>query len=266
MYALPAQSPSDRAIGPSAVEMNTVLPPTDTPAASANIPSRRPAGATEVPVGVAYLVPVKDVRPDHHVSVANRTAPQRAAMLGIATGSGRSFGAQPDLGAFVVVPEHDVDRAADRMPAVQGGGAVVQYLDALDRRDRQGVEIDGGRRSGGRTSVDEQRHAPGAENERPGKTKAVVALPSPHEIPDVDRTRQLEVLAADHRDRSNRTDLGGGDVAVHPSLGFGRGASRRQCRWRCDNQKGQDRPDRSAQAASAPRGTWRVRSPGELHQ
>src|SRR5690606_39300858 len=47
-----------------------------------------------------------------------------------------------DRAAFGAVVEDDVDHARHRVRAVLGAGAVAQYLDALDRRDRDRVEVD----------------------------------------------------------------------------------------------------------------------------
>ncbi len=71
-----------------------------------------------------------------------------------------------DLDALEAAPEHDVDSAADCVPAVQGGGGVAQYLDAFDGRDGECVEIEG--RIGYAAPVDENRGAAVSEDEWPG--------------------------------------------------------------------------------------------------
>src|SRR5690606_22185016 len=70
------------------------------------------------------------------------------------------------LGAVEVLAQDDVDHAADRVGAVHGRGAVGQDLDALDRGQRDRVEVSaggGGHRVGrGATTVDEDQGAAGA--------------------------------------------------------------------------------------------------------
>ncbi len=50
--------------------------------------------------------------------------------------------ARRHLAALVRVLQHDVDHAGDRIRAVLRAGAVAQHLDALDRADRNAVEVD----------------------------------------------------------------------------------------------------------------------------
>src|SRR5688572_6869018 len=45
--------------------------------------------------------------------------------------------------ADVVLAQDEVDHAGDRIGAVDRGGAFLQHLDALDRRDRDVVDVDG---------------------------------------------------------------------------------------------------------------------------
>ena len=78
----------------------------------------RPRGAAVVSIRVKDLLSAENVHADRNVTLSNRAAPQGAPVLGIAPRAGRMFGAHLNLGAFMVAPEHDVDRAADGVPAV----------------------------------------------------------------------------------------------------------------------------------------------------
>ena len=104
--------------------------------------ARRPRSSAVISIRVKDLLSAQNVHADRNVTLSNRAAPQGACVLRIASRAGGIIGAHLNLGAFKVTPEHDVDRAADGVPAVQCAGAVAQDLDALHRRDRQGVEID----------------------------------------------------------------------------------------------------------------------------
>ena len=104
--------------------------------------ARHPRGAAVVPIRVADLPSVEDIRANEQMASFERWSPQGASVQGIAASLERPVMACPDLDAFMIALEHDVDGARDGVSPVQGGRAVAQDLDALDGRYRQGVEFE----------------------------------------------------------------------------------------------------------------------------
>ena len=119
--------------------------------------ARRPHGAAVVPAPRGDLVAPDDVRPDGHPSVADRAAPEDAALPAVAAFPGRHPRERPYLESVQIRPQHDVERAAHGAAAERAQGLAAQKLDALDGRERQDIQIAGG--GGERPAVDhhEQR-------------------------------------------------------------------------------------------------------------
>ena len=140
-------------------------------------------------------------------------------MLGIAARAGRAVSACLDFDAFMVASEHDVDRTTDRVPAVQGGGAVAQDFDALHGRYWQGVEIEG--RVGDAAPVDENRGPAASENERPVEAPTVVFQPAQQQVPHIFHAGQLDFAPFDHCEGRCRARRAGRDVAGYRQLASG---------------------------------------------
>ena len=156
----------------------------------------------------------------------------------------------------MTAPEHDVDRAGDRLSAVQGGGGTVQNLDALDGRYGEGVEIDDGVGNG--AAVHEERGPAGPEDERPVQAEAVVPEPAQHQVLNALHPGELDVVPVDHREGANRVRGRGGDAAgcralapVRLLLRPGTGGGRGECQAEDRKEHGSDTDAREPVAGDA---------------
>ena len=148
--------------------------------------------------------------------------------------------------ALVVLAHDEVDHAAHRVGAVDRRGAVLEHLDALDRRQRQHVQVDRGEavgvvRTGHRQAVavqqDQRRHA--AQGGRAGAVAEVVAAAEIAAVAAHRRqvaqhveyrggARALDVLLADQGHRRDALlrdplDVAAGDFhPLHPGRRLGR--------------------------------------------
>lgn len=118
--------------------------------------ARRPRAPGVVPVCVAYLFAPDDVEADHNAPLTERTSPNEAAPFGIGARLPRTGRAGLRLESLEIASEHDVDRSTHGVPAVGGGCAVAQYLDALYRREGKCFSVE----TSGASPVDEDRVAP----------------------------------------------------------------------------------------------------------
>ena len=111
------------------------------------------------------LLAVEDVNADGHVPAsADFAAPYDTALARVAAVAARhpSNGAQVE--AVQILPQHEVERATYRGVAADCPQALAsQHLDALNRREREGVQIVCGRRVGPPVHQDEQVAPSGEE-------------------------------------------------------------------------------------------------------
>ncbi|MDE0354405.1 MAG: hypothetical protein OXK20_01960 [Deltaproteobacteria bacterium] len=123
-----------------------------------------PGGAAVPPAASGNFLAVEDIHPEGHASsLAERAAPEDAALQAVAAAPARQPRDHARLEAIQVLPEHDIERAA-RGGAADGAQAVgAENLDALHRREGQGFQIAAG--AGVRPAIhqDEQRLPPGEE-------------------------------------------------------------------------------------------------------
>ena len=93
------------------------------------------------------LLAVEDVDADAHVSAgADRAAPNGAALARVAAVAARQSGDGAHVDAVQILPQHEVECATYRGLAPERPQALgSQHLDALDRRERQGVQVVCGR-------------------------------------------------------------------------------------------------------------------------
>ena len=122
-----------------------------------------PDGAAEVPAPAGNFLAIEDVDTQGHAPlVADRAAPEDAALQAVAAVSARHPRDGARLEAVQVLPQHDIDRAAHGVAAESAQALAAQKLDALDRRERQGIQIAGGR--GVRPAIDQdQQRLPSGE-------------------------------------------------------------------------------------------------------
>ena len=111
------------------------------------------------------LLAVEDVDADGHVPAgADRAAPYDAALARVAAVAARQPGNGTRVEAVQILPQHKVECAAHRSVAAERPQALgSQHLDALDRREREGVQIVRGRCVGPSVHHDEQVAPPGKE-------------------------------------------------------------------------------------------------------
>ena len=111
------------------------------------------------------LLAVEDVDADGHVSAcADRAAPYNAALARIAAVSARHPGDGAHVEAVQILPQHEVECATYRGVAAERSQALgSQHLDALDRREREGIQIVRGRCVGPPIHHDEQIAPSGEE-------------------------------------------------------------------------------------------------------
>ena len=159
---------------------------------------RRPRGTTIVPLRLADLVAAKEVHPDVQMTGAERAPPERAHVFGLTSAPDRVLDADLDFGPFEAVPENDVDGAGDGPGTMDGDGAVGEDLDALHRRHRQRIQIEG--RVGDRPAVDQNRETETTEDEGAVEAVAVVVETTGQKIPEVAHPRKLDLLALDDGD------------------------------------------------------------------
>ena len=131
-------------------------------------------------------------------------------MPGVASRTLRHFDGRLGLEALVTAPEHDVDRAVDRVHPVEGGGAAVEDFDPLDGRHGerlQGVHVPRIRNG---AAVDEEDGPPGAERGNRAEAEAVEVPPAEEEVVDVLDADERDVRPVDHGDRAHRGRSEGG--------------------------------------------------------
>ena len=106
---------------------------------------------------------VDHIHAEGHAPLAQRAAPEDAALPGIAAVPARYPRDGTRFEAVQILPEHDIERAAQRGAAYGAQAVAAENLDALYGRKRQGFQIAAG--GGVRPAVhqDEQRLSPGQE-------------------------------------------------------------------------------------------------------
>ena len=128
-------------------------------------PARCPLRAAVLAGAAGDLLAVEDVDADGQVSAfAEPATPYDAALAGVAAVAGRHPGDGAHVEAVQILPQHEVECASYR--GVPGEGAQAlgsQHLDALDRREREGVQIMRGRCVGPPVHQDEQVAPSGKE-------------------------------------------------------------------------------------------------------
>ena len=125
--------------------------------------SVNPLGAAVLPAPRGDLLAAEDVHADRHAPLADRAPPEGAPLPAVAAVPGRHPRDRPHLDAVEVVSQHDVERAANGGPAEGAEGVAAQDLDALDGRERQGIQVARGGRVGPAVDQNEERLAPGEE-------------------------------------------------------------------------------------------------------
>ncbi len=162
----------------------------------------------------------------------------QAALVGAAE-------AAADLGTFEVLPGDDVDHAGHGIGTVHGRGTVLEHFDALDRHQRQRVEVDEGvGQATGREAVVGQaaaveqhqrvllREPAQADAGRAGRPAVVggfvagiagVGRDGTQHVGDGGLAGLFQLLAADHLHRVGRFGVGALDVGTGDAHG-GQGA------------------------------------------
>src|SRR5881396_464713 len=103
------------------------------------------AGKVALAAEKGVLVPeVGDQRGAEALGGHVAPADQRIESASPGAGMLRDVGVSRDLSAAVVLAQDEVDDAAYGVAAVDRGSAVLQHLDALDRRRRNQIDVDGG--------------------------------------------------------------------------------------------------------------------------
>ena len=132
------------------------------------------------------------------MAAPQRPAPESAAVLRVPALLGRPAGTGRDLDSLVIVPEHDVDRAAESVDAVPDR-PFVQDLDALDRGDGERAQI----QSRHVAPIDKIVRGAGPES-RPTQAEAVVDRPASEQFRDARQARHLDVRPVDHGHGAHR--------------------------------------------------------------
>ena len=140
-----------------------MLPPVLTVSRLVERAALRPGRAAVVTARGRDLLALEDVHADGHPPLAERAAPEGAALQSVASVLAREAGEQSRLEAVQVGPQHDVEGAPHGACAERAQGLAAEELDALDGREGQGIEVAGGGGVGPAVDEDEQRLAAGEE-------------------------------------------------------------------------------------------------------
>ena len=149
-------------------------------------------------------------------------------MTGLAAAVDRALAAGLDLRALEAVAQDDIDHTGKGFRSLCDHGAVTRYLDPLDGRQRNRVQVVV--RLGDAPPIDEDRRAVSADGpqpddlqaERPVKTEGIKVVAAFEEIPEVAHARQFDVGPVDHDDRVQirchlpRNKAGGGGKSIPP--------------------------------------------------
>ena len=183
---------------------------------------------------VGFLaIAVFDAEVDEAVVAEFEAVVQAAVQHGAVAFAGLA-GLEEDLGFLGLLLQHDVDDAGDGVGTVLRRGAVAQHFDALDRGDRDGVDVGTGRAAGdgllhvhqrllvAALAVDQHQHLIGSEGAQGGRAQDVGAVADGgareveagfqhlQELAQLAGAGALELLAVDHVDRC--CGVGGGAV------------------------------------------------------
>src|SRR5258708_7552590 len=117
------------------------------PAAKDRNGTRFVAETREIPIPAVQRILLSVVEGHRRIeAVLGQVAPTEQG-IGAPTPAARMLGevgVSGSLSPLVVLAQDEVDDAADRIAAVDGGRAVLQHLDALDGCDRAVIDVDGG--------------------------------------------------------------------------------------------------------------------------
>ena len=149
------------------------------------------AAARELPLGRTQLrAPVGAGGQHHVVAVGLEIAVALGhADVGLARTTARIRDARGADAVGGAAPGDEVDDAGDRIRAVQRRRAVGQHLDALDRRDRDAIEVDGVRRAGQRLPAERRQPPPVEQHQRAVLAEVVDRDAGESEALGTDRTR-----------------------------------------------------------------------------
>ena len=160
------------------------------------------------------------------MAAAPCATPDRARVTGLAAAVDRALAAGLDLRALEAVAQDDIDHTGKGFRSLCDHGAVTRYLDPLDGRQRNRVQVVV--RLGDAPPIDEDRRAVSADGpqpddlqaERPVKTEGIKVVAAFEEIPEVAHARQFDVGPVDHDDRVQircrlpRNKAGGGGKSI----------------------------------------------------